>query len=315
MSRVLSGPSLAGPPALLGAVALFSTVELASKAIQVTYAARLEPFLLVFIRFFLTAVCLLAVGVPGARRRGLVLRGRDYAVLALNGLIGIALSISLFHMAILAFRNASSSAVVFSANPVFVALLAPLVNRETIGLRKAGAVALGSLGVLCFAFESGRLDRSSSTGLMAMVCSAVLFALGICLSRRIIPRYGPLLTMGLSSLFASLAVLPLGLWRSQVPILPELAKGLLPVLYVAVVGTALAYGLYYYGLARTSACTASLAFFLKPVLATGLAVAVAGERLNLYTAGGTGLVLVGLLLALLGDRFRPRPVAGAEAPR
>jgi len=289
---------------------MFSTVELASKAIQVTCAARLDPFLLVFLRFFGTAVCLLAVGLPGARRQGLSLQGRDYAILAFNGLVGIALSISLFHVAILAFRNASSSAVVFSVNPVFVALLAPLINREVISPRQVGAVALGGLGVLCFAFESGRLQGDSLKGLLLMVASALLFTVGICVSRRIIPRYGALVTMGVSSLFASLAVLPLGLWRSQIPILPELAKAWLPVLYVALAGTALAYGLYYYGLARTSAYGASLSFFLKPVIATALAIALAGERPNGYTVGGTGLVLLGLFLALAGGRLRPRPKPG-----
>jgi len=143
-----------------------------------------------------------------------------------------------------------------------------------------------------------------------MVASALLFTVGICVSRRIIPRYGALVTMGVSSLFASLAVLPLGLWRSQIPILPELAKAWLPVLYVALAGTALAYGLYYYGLARTSAYGASLSFFLKPVIATALAIALAGERPNGYTVGGTGLVLLGLFLALAGGRLRPRPKPG-----
>jgi drug/metabolite transporter (DMT)-like permease len=303
MIRVLSRSRLAGSVALVAAILLFSTVELASKAIQVRCEARIDPFILVFLRFFITAVCLLTAGLPRLLGKGLVLRRWDYGVLALNGLVGIALSIGLFHVAILAFRNASSSAVVFSVNPVFVALLAPLINRETISPRQLGAALVGAAGVLCFAFECGRLESDSLRGLLVMVCSALFFAVGICLSRRIIPRYGPWLTMGFSSLFASAIVLPVGIWRSTAPILPELAKAWLPVLYVAIAGTALAYGLYYYGLARTSAYGASLAFFLKPLVATGLAVILVGERLNPYTIGGTGLVLAGLLLALAGDRL------------
>ena len=311
MNASATEPHRGGTLALLGAIILFSTVEIASKAIQVTYGARIDPFILVFLRFFVTGLCLLCLGLPGARQRGLVLEGRDYAILCLNGVIGIALSISLFHVAILAFRNASSSAVVFSVNPVFVALLAPLINHEGLTLRRAAAVALGASGVLCFAFESGHLESDSVKGLLVMVCSALLFALGICVSRRIIPRYGPSLTMGVSALFGSLAVLPVGLWRSAVPILPELLKGLLPVLYVTVVGTTLAYGLYYYGLAKTSAYRASVTFFLKPVVATVLAVLLRGERVNAYTLSGTGLILVGLALALVGDRLGTKRKPGA----
>lgn len=293
---------LCGTMALLGAIALFSTVEIASKAIQARCGARLDPFFLVFVRFLVTGLCLLALGLPAARRQGLVLRPRDYGVFCLIGLVGVALSISLFHAAILAFRNASSSAVVFSANPVFVALLAPLINRETLGWRKAVAVLLGGAGVLCFAFESGRLESDSVRGLLVMVASAFLFAVSICVSRRVIPRYGPLLTMGYSALFGSLMVLPVGLWHREVPVVPELLKAALPVAYLVLAGTAAGYGLYYYGLARTSAYRASVTFFLKPVLATALAVAIRHEHLNVYTVGGTGLVMIGLTLALIGDR-------------
>lgn len=313
MSRREHGPDTAGTLALLGAIVLFSTVEIASKAIQVGCGARLDPFLLVFIRFFVAGLALLVIGLPGASRRGLVLGARDVAVLWLNGVIGIALSISLFHVAVMAFHNASSSAVVFSANPVFVVLLAPLINREALSLRQVAAVVLGSMGVLCFAFESGHLDGESVKGLLLMVSSAFFFAIGVCISRRIIPRYGPLLTMGISSLCGSLVVLPIGLWRSTVPILPELMKGLWPVLYVTVAGTAVAYGLYYYGLGKTSAYRAAVTFFLKPVVATVLAVLLRGERVNAYTLGGTGLILVGLILALLGDTLWATRQAGVSS--
>ena len=304
MSDRAPGSNPAGTLALLGAIVLFSTVEIASKAIQVGCGAHIDPFLLVFLRFFVTGLGLLAIGIPSARQRGVVLGPRDLGILCLNGVVGIALSISLFHVAILAFHNASSAAVVFSANPVFVALLAPLINREGVSLRQSVAVVLGGLGVLCFAFESGHLESASIKGLLVMVGSAFFFAIGICVSRRIIPRYGPLLTMGISALFGSLVVLPIGLWRSTSPILPELSKGLWPLLYVTLAGTALAYGLYYYGLAKTSAYRASVTFFLKPVIATALAMGLRGERVNAYTASGTVLILLGLVLAVLGDTWR-----------
>jgi drug/metabolite transporter (DMT)-like permease len=313
MSDCAHVPSAAGSLALLGAIVLFSTVEIASKAIQVGYGARIDPFLLVFIRFFVTGVVLLAIGIPGARRRGITLEARDYAVLCLNGVIGIALSISLFHVAILAFRNASSSAVVFSVNPVFVALLSPLINRERLSRRQSVGAVLGGTGVLFFAFESGHLESDSAKGLLVMVCSALFFAIGVCVSRRVIPRYGPLLTMGLASLFGSLIVLPVGLWRSTVPVLPEVMKGLLPVLYVALAGTAVAYGLYYYGLAQTSAYRASAVFFLKPVVATVLAVLLRGERVNAYTVSGTGLILAGLVATVLGDNLWTRRKVGVSS--
>jgi drug/metabolite transporter (DMT)-like permease len=122
--------------------------------------------------------------------------------------------------------------------------------------------------------------------------------------------------MGVSSLVGSLVVLPVGLWRSPVPILPEVMKALFPLLYVVLAGTTLAYGLYYYGLAKTTAYRASVTFFLKPVLATVLAVLVRHEHVNGYTLAGIGLVLFGLLLALGGESGHGQtPTAGGPACR
>lgn len=288
---------LIGTSALVGAVVLFSTVEIASKEIQVA-GAQIDPFILVFMRFFMTGVCLLLLGLPRARRSGLRLGVGDIGLFCLNGFIGIALSISLFHMSILLFRNASSSAVVFSANPVFVAVLAPLINRESLNGRKIAAVILGAAGVLCFAFESGRMTTSSLMGMGLMLGAASAFALSICISRRIISRYGPLVLMGFSALFGSLMVLPVGLLRSGPDLAAEVGAAWGPVLYVIFPGTVMAYGLYYFGLSKTSAYRASVSFFLKPVLATVLAVMLRGERINAFTVGGTFLILCGLFLAM-----------------
>ena len=292
-----SDRSVSGTLALVVAVVLFSTIEIASKDIQKS-GVNIDAFILVFIRFFITGLILLGLGLPSRVRQGLSLGVRDYGMFMLNGVLGIGVAISLFHMSIMVFRNASSSAVVFSANPVFVAALAPFINKEMLGFKHVCAVFLGALGILCFAFESGHMAADSLWGMLLMLASAFFFALSVCISKRIIPRYGPLVLMGFSALFGSLVVLPIGLMRSEPGIMEDVMKAWGGVLYIAVAGTALAYGLYYYGLGKTSAYRASMTFFLKPVLAMVLAIMLRGEQVNRYTVGGTVMILLGLTLAL-----------------
>ncbi|MBN2451447.1 MAG: EamA family transporter [Lentisphaeria bacterium] len=310
-----SRESIVGPLALVAAVSLFSTIEIVSKNLQ-TSAPDLDPFLLVFVRFLAAAGLLLAIGLPQARRQGHRLTRRDIGLFFCNGLLGVACSISLFHIAILVFRNASSSAVVFSVNPVFVAVLSPFMNRESMTARKALAVALGACGVLCFALESGRFTTASALGMGIMLASAFFFAVSICFSRRLMSRHGPLLLMGFSALFGSLLVLPLALARSGVAGFGALGPAWRGVAYIAVAGTAAAYGLYYFGLSRTSAYGASMSFFLKPVLAVLLALVIRGEVPNRYTIGGTALILGGLLLAILVRIPSPQtaPAPGSNGP-
>ncbi len=302
--------SRTGLLALLAGVGLFSTVEVASKMI----GARAHPFQLVFIRFFLTGVILLALAAPARRRRAVPLGRRDYGIFVLNGVIGFACAVALFHAAILAFEKAASCAVVFSANPIFVLVLARWVNGEPWTALKGAAVAAGTAGVACFAWESGAFTAQSAAALGIMLLAAMLFALSICIARRVVLRYGVFVLTGFSSLIGSLAVLPFALavtWRQGwAPLVGAWA----PVLFLALVGTALAYGLYYYGLGHGTAFQASMMFFLKPVLASLLAVVCLGEHLNRFMVLGSALILGGLAVTVGGAAVRRRAAAPSASP-
>jgi len=294
MKSSMTKDEILGIISLIGGVGLFSTVEVVSKSI----GWRVDPVALTFIRFFITGVVLLIISIPLLRLRLKPLGLKDYGIFCLNGFIGIALAIPIFHIAILTMGKASSSAVVFCVNPVFVIMLARFINGEAWSVRKWVAVVLGVSGVSFFAYESGALTMGSVRGLGLMLLAAFFFALSICISRRVIARYGAILLMGFSALAGSLMLLPLALFRLQISDIHALSEAWLPVLFLSLAGTALAYGLYYFGLMNTSAQKGAMAFFLKPVLASLLAVIFLGETINMYMLLGTALILSGLFLGL-----------------
>ena len=76
----------------------------------------------------------------------------------------------------------------------------------------------------------------------------------------------------------------------------ELAKGWVMVVYLSVTGTALAYGLYYYGIHHTSAQGGSMSFFLKPVIASVLGVVFMGDDITVRFGVATVLVFTALML-------------------
>ncbi len=296
-----------GLAALLAGVALFSTVEVASKLV----GARAHPLQMVFVRFSVTGVILLALAAPRLRTRAVPLTLRDLGVFALNGVVGFVLAVVLFHAAILAFQKAASCAVVFSANPIFVLLLARFVNGERWTPVKWIAIAAGLAGVACFAWESGAWTRQSLAALGVMLLAALFFALSLCITRRVIARYGVFLLTGASALTGSLIVLPFALAATLKHGLAPLADAWLPILYVALPGTALAYGLYYYGLGRSTAFQASMMFFLKPVLASVIAVVWLNEDINRFMLLGSALILSGLLV-MVTERLAAQRAAGAR---
>jgi len=291
----MSRDEILGMASLVGGVGLFSTVEIASKIIGV----RADPIVLTFIRFFLTGIMLLILSIPLLRMRLQRFTMQDYGIFLLNGFIGIAVAISIFHVAILVLEKAASAAVIFSVNPVFVLILARFINDEAWTLRTWLAAVLGLSGVICFACESGSFTMASFTGLGLMVLSAALFALSICISRRVVPRYGAMVLMGYSSLFGSIMILPFALLRMDYQSTALLLDAWIPILYLSIMGTAMAYALYYFGLLNTSAQKGGITFFLKPVIASILAVIILGEGINAFMLAGTALILSGLLLVLL----------------
>ena len=293
---MISRDEIIGTLSLLGGVCLFSTVEIASKII----GPRVDPIVLTFIRFFVTGLLLILISLPMLRMKAVPFSRRDYGIFFMNGLVGITLALSLFHTAILVLDKAASAAVIFCINPVFVVILARYINQEAWSRRKWGGVFLGVSGVFCFAYESGMFSWNSLNGLSLMVLSAFLFALSTCISRRVVGRYGAPVLMGFSSLAGSLIILPLAVIRTGIGDLPVIAGASWPILYVTLFGTSLAYVLYYYGLLNTSAQRGAMIFFLKPVLASILAVVILGEEINTYMLTGIALILSGLFLELPG---------------
>ena len=294
-----------GTLSLLGGVALFSTVEIASKMI----GERVDPLTLNFIRFFVTGLLLTGMALPSLRNSEHPLTMRDYAVFLLNGLVGVTLALSLFHSAIVALDKAASAAVIFCINPVFVMIVARYINDEPWRTSRWVGTALGACGVLCFAFESGAFAWNSLGGLFLMVLSAFFFALSLCVSRRVVPRYGATALMGFSSLAGSLILLPLVLLQTHSQGIGGLVDAFWPVSYVTLFGTCMAYLFYYYGLSKTSAQRGAVIFFLKPVLASVLALIILGESINIYMLAGMVLILSAMALEL--PRQTQKPSSGA----
>lgn len=294
----MSRDELIGVASLICGVGLFSTVEVTGKLI----GTRVDPILLTFIRFFITGIVLICLSIPILRLRMNPLGLKDYGIFCLNGFIGITLSISIFHIALLVFEKAASSAVVFSVNPVFVMIIARFVNNETWRFRNWIGAVVGAIGVSCFAWESGTLAFDSLNGLGLMVLSALFFALSVCIAKRFMALYGAILLMGFSALFGSLMLAPFVFIRLSAKDLSGLYDAWIPVLYISLAGTALAYGLYYFGIMNTSANKGSMAFFLKPVLASLFAAGFLGETINIYMIVGTCLILSALFFVISGPR-------------
>ncbi|NOU37036.1 MAG: EamA family transporter [Kiritimatiellaceae bacterium] len=281
--------------ALLAGIVLFSTIEVASKLMQAEGAvAGHYPFWLAALRFIITGLVLC---IPAAHAlRGKAFDRRDAAALAGLGLLGVTLMSSLYHLSI-TFLPANVAALVFSCNPVFVVLFAPLVLPEKITARKLGAVALCLIGIAVLAYE--RADGVSALGLLLMLVAIIIFALYTVLFKKMTPRYGALPITAFAGLIGGLCILPLAFGFEGFPLATYGQADWLGIAYLALVGTALGYFLFIYGIGHVEAGIGSMAFFLKPFLAALFAMIVLGETLTVPLLIGGAFILIGMVVALV----------------
>jgi drug/metabolite transporter (DMT)-like permease len=285
-----------GRLSLLAGIVLFSTIEVASKLMQIGGGqAGHFPFWLAFFRFIITGIVLLYPALHILRLRGITLNRQEVLALSGLGLLGVTFMSGLYHLAI-TFLPANVAALVFSCNPVFVVLFAVPVLSEKITLRKLAAAVLCLTGILVLARD--RAAGVSLTGLLLMLASIIIFALYTVLFKKMTPRYGALPVTAFAGLAGGFFLLPLALGVEGWPVAAYSTADWMGITYLALVGTALGYFLFIYGISHVEAGAGSMAFFLKPFLAALFAWMVLGEALTVPMLIGGAFILGGMIVAL-----------------
>jgi len=286
-----------GLSALLAAMILFSTIEVASKLMQSGGGQAGDfPFWLAALRFSVTGAVLFRPALRRLRKRAVVLTRRDLLHLGALGLLGVSLMSGLYHQAI-TFLPANVAALVFSCNPVFVVLFAPHILSEKITFRKMAAAGLSLAGIAVLARD--RTAGISPFGLLLMLAAIIVFALYTVLFKKMTPRFGAVAVTAFAGLSGGLMLLLPALLFEGFPLPGYGPADWAGIGYLSLIGTALAYFLFIYGIGHVEAGIGSMTFFLKPFLAALFAWRVLGEALTLPMLAGGALILCGMLAALL----------------
>ncbi|MBP7276136.1 MAG: EamA family transporter [Kiritimatiellae bacterium] len=282
------------------AVLLFSTIEVTAKFAQ----PGVPPFRLGFFRFFIAGLLLLPFALRDMRARGLRMNGRDLGRLAGLSIVGVVILSICFHLGV-QWVPAHQAAILFSGNPVFVAVLAPALLGERMDARGWLALALGALGVGCLLMTGGQGENAAVRpadewkGVGFTLCAMLSFAFYTVLSKRVVPRHGILGMTSVVSLTGSLLLLPLAWAREGFPFQPMTPVEAGAVAWLAVMTTAVAYVLYFSGINRVPAARGAMLFFLKPITAMLLAWGMLAEQPGALAIIGAVFILAGTGTALL----------------
>ena len=239
--------------------------------------------------------------------------GRDFLFLVPLGLVGIGAFYLLYFFTVRE-STVGTAAILLYSSPAFVALLAWIFLKETLGPLRLLALALtfGGIFLVVGGYEPGALEVSLpvlATGLLSGLTYGLYSIFGKPLAGHLEPAIILSYALGFGSVLLVLAALPtfhtlVGLSSSSYALLVMLA----------VVHTALAFGLYTVGLKRLDAGQAAIVATVEPVVAGAIGVVLLGEELTALKVIGALLVLAGAALAQVSLEKTSRGSAGLEDP-
>jgi drug/metabolite transporter (DMT)-like permease len=201
------------------------------------------------------------------------------------------------------------ASIIQGAVPIFNAVLAFAFFREArvTGFRLAG-LGIGFVGValLVSAQPHGKLLAA-----FAVVGMALCYAFGTLVAGRHLRGTPPLVVALASTGIAALASLPAGV--VQAPAGMWHGKTIMAVLVLGVVGTAIAYLLFFRVIQTAGPTYATLVTYLVPPIALAYGAIFLGERFGLYAFLGLVLILGGVALATGSVRLTSLRERRAEA--
>lgn len=256
----------------------------------------LPPFTGVALRFLVSGALLLAVapvfGVRFAWNR------REIGLWLTNGALAFSVSYSVVYWAE-QYIPSGLAAVLFATYPLFLAGLAHLaLPEERLTVRAASGVLLGFLGVAVIFSDDLRALGGEDVRAVALVflLSPVVSAVSTVSVKRWGAGIHPLSLAAVPMLLAGIVVGGLALHFERHRSLVLDLRSLGALLYLAVLGSAVTFTVYYWLLSHAPATRVALIAYTIPIVAVAVGALAFGEPIRAKVLAGGLLVLTGVAI-------------------
>lgn len=201
------------------------------------------PFSLAFFRFLFATVIIFPIMIK-YEDKNWRLKKSDWPTIIALGMIGMFGYHALFFTA-LKYTTAINSAMIGATNPLITSLLASVMIGEKLGFRRLGAILLALSGVM-LTISEGKLEIikniNFNNGDIIMLLAVVCWAIYGVISKKVMPKYSPLIITSYSFLVCLVALVPFVLFEKPMTYLPNVTwKGWVSVLYMAVFASVIGY--------------------------------------------------------------------------
>lgn len=282
--------------AILGASVLWGT---SFPVIKFGYSElNLSPITFLTARFLLSIAVLSPLLVKRAARREVAVYIRKPDIMILGVVNGAAFSFQFI-------GQARVSSIVASLMLNTYVLFMPLFARTLLGTqitpRQKFATLIGFLGTAVIAFGNFTGTDNilgSLVGVPMVLFAGVLYSLYIAFSEKNMNSIGqPVLIFYTSTIYSLLVILIVGFILRDLPgIKPVPLRALLPIAYLSLFCTALAFILYLYAIHRLGSVDSAVYLLLNIVVGIILSYFMLGEVPDIFIYGGASLVFLSIYL-------------------
>lgn len=258
---------------------------------------EVSPATIVWVRF---AMGLVVLGLAAGLRHELTVpRREDWAYLALLGFNGVALHQWLQSNGLLT-AQATTTAWIVASTPIFIALLGWLSIKERLSLAQGGGMAIAAIGVIVVVSRGdprALLAGSAATfGDLLILLSAVNWAIYTIVSRRMLSRLPAanmiFYVMVFGWLFVTVWIIGFGPGLGEIGLISP--RGWVAISGLGVLGSGLAYIMYYDALKVLPASQLGAFLYVEPLVTMLLAAPVLGEPITAAVLTGGAMILGGI---------------------
>ena len=254
----------------------------------------MTPYQLIQLRVTLAFLGLL-LWLAWRDRPLLKIAAKDLFYFMLLGSLGIGAA-QFFYLFAISKIKVAAAILLHYTGPIFVALYAAIFRKQK--LTRNSVLALGGTVAGCFLVAGAyNLDllALNRSGIVGGLLAALAFAAYTLLSEYGMHKYSPWTVLLYALLFATLA------WNVLHPPLEALLRFYAPaewswILFIAICGTILPFGLYFEGIKRIRSTHASITATLEPITAGVISAVFLGEILSGLQVLGGVLVLASIVL-------------------
>lgn len=273
----------------------------------------LPPFTFAGIRFVLASAIL--GSLIFIRRARWPRKRSEWYLIAVSGLLQFTLNYGLVFWGE-QYISSGLAAVLQSTFPLFGLVIAHFyLPTERITTLRVVGVLLGILGVaVIFSDQLTIAGSMALLGSIALVLSAVFGSYSNVLVKAYGGKIDPQILAASQMVFGFVPLLGVGLATEGNPLrFNWTPMAIVSLAYLVVVGTVLAFGLYYWLVRRMDVTNTMLIALVTPVVAVILGMLVLHEQLNWRMVAGSACIILGLALIVWRKQHKTVAIKEAEA--